>query len=546
MGSVVNEIPEVDALLVGAGFGSFTLMNRLRKLGLNCKIYEKGAASGGIWHWNCYPGARVDSDTPIYMMYDPELNEDFTFTERYAGWKDLQRYFKHIEKKWDLNKDITYNKHVDAAVFDEKRKQWLVECSDGSEIYCKYFIPCIGFASKSFSPPFKGLSEFKGDVYHTAKWPQHDVNLKGKRVAHVGTGASGIQCIQESAPKAKQYTVYQRTPNYCLPMNQRKLDPKEEEKKKKSGWYKEQQDKTYNTFAGFTYDFAKKKTFDDTPEEREKFYHKLMVEDGGFKYWLATYEDMLKDQKANDEAYNFWKKTVRKRIPDPKKAELLAPEKPPHPWGTKRPSLEQRFYEVVSMDHVDIIDVNADPILEVTEKGIKTRDGGVVEVDVIILATGFDSVTGSLSQLNIQGTNGGTIADHWKNGTSTAMGIAINEFPNMFFVYGPQAPTAFSNGPSCTQIQAEWIENTIRSLEKDKVERFEAKEETEKDWNRRMHEEWDATLFPLAKSWYQGSNIPGKRVEPLNWSGGIPAYIETLNNSVANNYQGWNVVRASA
>jgi cation diffusion facilitator CzcD-associated flavoprotein CzcO len=215
-------------------------------------------------------------------------------------------------------------------------------------------------------------------------------------------------------------------------MNQRKLDPKEEDEKKKSGWYEEQQKKTYHTFAGFQYDFEQKKTLDDSPEEREKFFHKLMVEDGGFKYWLANYEDIFFDQKANDEVYEFWKKTVRKRIPDPKKAELLAPEVPPHPWGTKRPSLEQNFYEVVSMDHVDLIDVNADPIIEVTEKGIKTRDGGVVEVDTIILATGFDSVTGSLAQLNIQGVNGGTIADHWKNGTTTAMGIALNEFPNRY------------------------------------------------------------------------------------------------------------------
>jgi cation diffusion facilitator CzcD-associated flavoprotein CzcO len=300
-------------------------------------------------------------------------------------------------------------------------------------------------------------------------------------------------------------------------MNQRKLDPKEEEEKKKNGWYEKQLNKTYNTFSGFTYDFQDRKTFDDTPEEREKFFHHLMVEEGGFHYWLNTYSDMLFDQKANDEAYNFWKKTVRKRIPDPKKAELLAPEQAPHPWGTKRPSLEQNFYEVVSMNHVDIVDVNADPIVEVTEKGIRTRDSGVVEVDVIILATGFDSVTGSLAQLNIQGTTGGTIADHWKNGTRTAMGIAIAEFPNMFFMYGPQAPTAFSNGPSCTQVQAEWVEDTIKRFEAEGIQRFEAKPGTEEDWCRRMKEKWDASLFPLAKSWYQGSNIPGKRVEPLNW-----------------------------
>lgn len=491
-------------------------MRRLRKQGFKVKIYEKGAASGGIWYWNCYPGARVDSDAPIYQLFDKDLWQDFTFTERYAGWQELRRYFEYVEKKWDLKKDIVYNKHVDGAHFDEKKHQWLVECSDGSSVYCRWFIPCIGFASKRFTPPFKGLSDFRGDVYHTAVWPQHGVNLKNKRVAQVGTGASGIQCAQEIGPHVKHLTLYQRTPNYCLPMNQKKLDPKEEEENKKSGKYEEAMKTTYNTFAGFTYDFAQKNTFDDTPEEREKFFHKLLIEQGGFRYWLNTYKDMLFDQKANDEAYKFWRQSVLKRIPDPKKAELLAPEKPPHPWGTKRPSLEQNFYEVVSLPHVDIIDVNKDPIIEVTEKGIRT-ESGIVEVDVIILATGFDSVTGSLAQLSIQGTSGGTIADHWKNGTRTSMGIAINEFPNMFFLYGPQAPTAFSNGPSCTQIQADWVEKTLKQLTDEKITRFEPKEESEEDWCRRMKEKWDNSLFPLAKSWYQGSNIPGKRVEPLNW-----------------------------
>jgi cation diffusion facilitator CzcD-associated flavoprotein CzcO len=350
----------------------------------------------------------------------------------------------------------------------------------------------------------------------TNRWPQHQVNLKGKRVAQIGTGASGIQVIQEIGDATKHLTIYQRTPNFCLPMNQRKLDPEEEKKKKEAGEYEKEFAACRTTFSGFSYDFAQKNTFDDSKEQRDAFFQDLLVTQGGFRYWLNTYKDMLFDQKANDEAYNFWRDTVRKRITNPEKQELLAPTKPPHPWGTKRPSLEQRFYEVVDKDHVDIIDVNAHPILEVTEKGLRT-DMGEVEVDVLILATGFDSVTGSLAQLNIQGVNGGTIADHWKDGTKTSMGIAIPEFPNMFFLYGPQAPTAFSNGPSCTQFQAEWIDRTLCKLKEDGITRFEATPEQEADWCKRMKEKWDITLFPLAKSWYQGSNIPGKRVEPLNW-----------------------------
>jgi cation diffusion facilitator CzcD-associated flavoprotein CzcO len=532
MGSIQEPIPEVDALIVGAGFGSFTVINRLRKQGLKCKIYEKGARSGGIWFWNCYPGARVDTDSPIYQLFDKELWEDWTFKERYElaplsyldtadikhrypGGKELKKYFEYVDQKWGLSKDIEYNMHVDGAVFDENLNKWLVETSSGEQIYCRWFIPCIGFAARRYTPPINGLGNFRGDIYHTAIWPQHDVNLKGKRVAQIGTGASGIQVIQTIGPVVKNLTVFQRTPNYCLKMEQRQLDHEEEQRKKKAGTYDEAIEMTRHTFAGFTYDFREKDTFDDTPEEREKFFQDLF-DSGGFLFWLATYQDMLFDQKANDEAYKFWRKEVLKRIPDPKKAALLAPEKPPHPWGTKRPSLEQNVYEVFSLPHVDIIDVNESPVLEITGTGLRTKEG-LIEVDVIILATGFDSVTGSLGQLNIRGVDGSSIADHWKDGTTTSLGIAMHNFPNMFFLYGPQAPTAFSSGPSCTQFQAEWVEKTIKELREKGVVYFEATKEAEMDWTRRMHEEWNKTLFPLAKSWYQGANIPGRKVEPLNW-----------------------------
>lgn len=541
----MSEAPEhIDVLLVGAGFGSFTLLNKLKKLGYKVKIYEKGAASGGIWYWNCYPGARVDSDTPIYQLFDKDLWEDFTFKERYAGGPELRRYFDHIEKKWHVSEHITYNKHVDGAYFDENKKQWLVDCSDGSEITCEWFIPCIGFASRRYTPPIQGLSNFRGDIYHTAVWPQHGVNLKGKRIGQFGTGASGIQCAQEIGDKAKTLTVYQRTPNFCLPMNQRKLDPEEEQRKKDDGTYEREFAKTRETFAGFTYDFLEKNTFDDTPEEREALFHKLLVEEGGFRFWLNTYKDMLFDEKANQEAYNFWRKSVLARVKNPEKQELLAPEKAPHPWGTKRPSLEQRFYEVMDQDHVTIIDVNKHPVQEVTEKGIKT-DLGEVELDVIILATGFDSVTGSLAQLNIQGINGGTIADHWKDGLKTSMGIAIPEFPNMFFLYGPQAPTAFSNGPSCTQFQAEFLAKFFEKIRDEKIVRAEATKESEDDWTKRMHEKWNESLFPQAKSWYQGANIPGRKVEPLNWAGGMPEYVASMSRSLENDYQGWKIAKAN-
>lgn len=535
---------EYDVLIVGAGFGGVATLTRLRKAGYKVKILEKGSAGAGIWYWNCYPGARVDSDAPIYQMFDKEVYEDFTFHERYPGWQELRRYFEYLDKKLDLDKDTKYNCTVTGARFDENTHKWTLKTSTGTDYVCRWFIPAIGFAAKKYTPKIPGMEKFKGVIEHTATWPQQGVDLVDKRIAVIGTGASGVQTIQECGKDAKQLTVYQRTPNYACPMNQRMMTDEEVKKMKTSGHFERSFKLCGETFAGFDYDFSTKNTFDDDAETRKAFYHDLLITQGGFKFWLATYKDMLFSEEANREAYNFWRDFTRSRIDDPKKAEILAPMEPPHPWGTKRPSLEQEYYEIYNLPHVDLVDITADPIAEIVEDGIVTTSGKKQVCDVIALATGFDSVTGSLAQLDIRGVNNQTIADHWKDGLKTSMGIAIHGFPNMFFLYGPQAPTAFSNGPSCTQIQARWVESTMKEIEKNGITRFEATQEQEDDWTRRTHEAWSASLFPRAKSWYQGSNIPGKRVEPLNWAGGIPAYIETLDTSIANNFQGW--VTASA
>lgn len=300
-------------------------------------------------------------------------------------------------------------------------------------------------------------------------------------------------------------------------MNQRTFSPGEIAQWKKEGKFDVDFESLTKTFAGFTYDFLDKKTFDDTPEERRALFHDLLIEKGGFRYWLNTYSDMLFDEKANREAYNFWRDAVRARIKDKRKAEIMAPTEPIHPWGTKRPSLEQHIYETISQDNCTLIDITADPIAEFTETGIITESGHKADFDLIALATGFDAVTGSLSQIDIQSPKGGNIADHWKDGLRTSMGIAMNGFPNMYFLYGPQAPTAFSNGPSCVQFQARWLAEHLKGIKEAGITRVEATDEMEKEWTRRTHEAWDATLFPQAKSWYQGANIPGRKVEPLNW-----------------------------
>jgi len=531
---------EYDAVIIGAGFGGIATLMRLRRLNLKIRVFEKGSDMGGIWYWNCYPGARVDSDTPIYQLFDKELWEGWKFKERYPGWQELREYFHYLDSKLDLKKDIQFNTACTGARFDEQNDQWVIDLDDGTgiKVRARWFIAAMGFAARSYTPTYPGIDKFKGEIHHTSKWPQTGVDLQNKRIAVVGTGASGVQTIQESAPQAKQLTVYQRTPNFALPMNQKFTDPAETERLKSEGYFEQEHDKCFKCFAGFNFEFRTKGTFDDSLEERKRVFEDLLIKQGGFHYWLGAYNDMLFNPKANREAYDFWRDFVRSRIHDPKKAELLAPMDPPHPWGTKRPCLEQNYYEMFNLSHVDLVDLRADPIEEFTETGIRTRSG-VKEFDVIALATGFDSITGPLAQLDIRDTKGNTIADHWKDGLRTAIGISLAGFPNMFYLYGPQAPTAFANGPTCVQLQARWIEKTISSLIEKDMKRIEAKPEKEVEWTQATHQFWYASLFPQAKSWYQGSNVPGKREEPLNYVGGFPAYTKALFDSLENNFQDW-------
>ena len=541
MGSIQRP-RELDVLIIGGGFGGFTQWKKYvasspnclqdtdiytnlpfyrikdLNLGLTVKIYEKAPESGGIWYWNCYPGARVDSDFPTYQLFDKELWSTFTFSERFPGGPELREYFKHVEKTWNMASDIEYNKGVSGATWDPAGSSWRVLCEDGTVTYCKWLLPCLGSGNKTNIPPFPGMEKFKGEMYHTARWPQGGVDTKGKRVAVVGTGASGVQVIQEIGDEVEHLTIYQRTPNLCMPMSQRKLDPQEEEEKKVEK-YAQLLGRCNQAIAGGIEYPVLRSGMDDTPEQRKELWDRLWAH-GGFTFWVGSYYDLMANPETNNEVYKYWRSRILERIKNPKKQELLAPEKAPHPWGTKRPSLEQRYFEVVDQDHIDIVDTGASPIIGFGERGLITKDEGEIPVDIIVLATGFDNML-SISTLNLVGLNGATIQDHWRNGVKSSMGIAVSGFPNLFYLYGTQAPSAFANGPSLNQYQAEWVTETIRACEKEGVISIEARKEVEDQWVELLQSEWNKTLFPKAKSWYTGSNIPGKKIEGMFWVGGL-------------------------
>lgn len=437
----------------------------------------------------------------------------------------------------DIKKDCAFNTRVVGAQFDKPSGKWKVQTEDGRTATCNYLLLALGFAAKRHFPDWPGMETFKGEIHHSSFWPASGVDVTGKRVAVIGTGSTGIQIAQETSKTAASITQFVRTPNLCLPMQQKDLT-KEEQDKRKQGEYQELFKHRLTTFAGFGYDYVQKETFDDTPEEREAFYEERW-QNGGFEFWLANYKDLLFDSKANREAYNFWAKKTRARITDPEKREILAPLEPPHAFGTKRPSLEQNYYEMLDRPENKVVDINKYPIKEVTENGILTADGRLHEFDVIALATGFDSITGGIKNMGLKNVDGVLLADKWKNGTYSYLGMTISGFPNCFFLYGAQGPTAFSNGPTCVEVQGDWIVDAIVKLRGQGLDYCDATHEAEKQWRETVIKFSDKTLFPQTKSWYMGDNVPGKVREQLSFAGGFPEYSKAIRRALDNGFEGF-------
>ncbi|KAK7054358.1 hypothetical protein VNI00_003552 [Paramarasmius palmivorus] len=534
---------ELDVLVVGAGFGGLSQLHQLRKLGHKVKVFEAGSQIGGIWYWNCYPGARVDSPIPIYELSLEELWRDWNWTERFPGWQELRAYFRHVDEKLDLSKDIFFNTRVTNAKWDTSMSRWIIQSDGGAPVvHARFLVLAVGFAAKHYMPAFEGLDTYQGICHHTAKWPQQGVDLKGKKVAVIGTGASGVQVIQElgSEGACKHLTVFQRTPNIAVPMRQRKIDVAQQNQEKEL--YPILYRRRLQTPGGFVWERFPKTYFSMTPEERL-----LRLESGyatgTFEFLTSICSDLATDEKANAEVYAFWRKKTLARINDPKLQEKLAPVTPPHPMVARRHSLEQTYYEVFNQSNVDLVDTNETPIARFTNKGIVTSDGVEREFDAVVLATGFDSITGGIIQIDIRGVDGSSIKDKWKNGVYTYLGMAIENFPNMFYICGPQAPTALANGPTCVEVQGNWIIECIEHMTKNNLSSIEPTSEAAQYWRNMVFSVWDATLLKKSRSWWNGANIPGKIIEPLNFSGGLGYYAQICEEKAKNGYEGFHIVR---
>jgi cation diffusion facilitator CzcD-associated flavoprotein CzcO len=544
--SVVNgdsKVEEFDAVIVGAGFGGIYLLHKLRKLGYKVKVLEAGKWFGGIWWWNSYPGARVDTHWPFYEFAAKELWEDWTWKERFPSRDELVAYFEHVDQKWDLQKDILFDNAVVKADFDDSSNTWTAVTNKGYTAKAQFLLLATGFAAKRYTPKIKGLDTFQG-AYHTAAWPEEGVDVKGKKVGIIGTGASGVQVIQEIAPVVEHLTIFQRTANLALPMvqefyNEKTVQKQINAKKEFPAVFKH----IRKTFGGFDYDFLTKSSEDDTPEERIAYWES-QYKVGGFTLWLHNYKDILKNPVVNRAMYDFWVDKTRARLAglDPEFIENLAPLEPVNPWGTKRPSLETHYYETFHQKNIDLYNIKKNPIAEVTPKGVKLSGGQEIELDLLILATGFDAVTGSLLQIDITGANGVKLVDKWAEGTATQLGIATSSFPNMLFMYGPQAPTGFAIGPRISEVQGDWIVGLLEDMKQHHYIRIDASVAAEEKWKKINNDVTAETLMVKAKTWYMGDNVPGKPREALNYMGGLGHYETLLNACTAGGYEGFNLM----
>lgn len=452
----------------------------------------------------------------------PEVYTTWAWSKKFPAGEELRRYFQHVDEVLDISKDVEFGVRVTGAQFDAQNGRWDIKTNDGRLTHSRFFILGVGISAKPYIPKLDGLDCFEGLKYHPSQWPKNGIEVEGKQVAIIGTGATGVQLIQEWGKSAKQLVVCQRTPNIAMRMGQEDLSREGQDKRKAEypGIFKERE----TTFSGMIYHTMKRNAADDTHEERQAVFERLWGE-YSFAIWLANYQDILADPQANRWLYDFWVKKTRERINDPRKKDILAPLEPPHPFGTKRPSLEQNYYETFNQPNVELVDLKQHNI-EIKPNGILVDDGTFYQIDAMAIATGYDAVTGSMLNMDLRNVEGRPLSEDWKNGARSHLGMTRHGYPNMFFLHGAHGPTALSNGPSGIELQGRWVIDAIKKMLDDGINSINPTEEAEQEWKANIYGISDKTLFPLTNSWYMGANIPGKKKEPLNYGGGLAKYEE--------------------
>lgn len=526
-------VSHFDAVVIGAGFSGLYMLYRLRELGLSTRVYEAGGGVGGTWYWNRYPGARCDSPSVHYSYsFSPELEQEWEWTEKYPRQPEILRYLNHVADRFDLRGDIQLNTRVITAVYDDVMNRWTIQTDQGDKVSARYCITAIGCLSTPNTPKFKGLDSFTGQVYHTGRWPHEGVDLTGKRVGVIGTGSTGIQAIPQIAKQAAHVTVFQRTPNYSLPAQNRPLTP--EEKAEIKANYRKLRKTDRESPAGLTINLNPKSALEVTPEERQSAFEERWKVGGAAA--LAAFSDIAVNLEANTYMADFVRSKIGEMVHDPDTARMLMPHD--HPIGSKRICVDTEYYETYNRENVSLVDVRKSPIEEITPHGLRTRDAEY-ELDVVVFATGFDAMTGALFKIDIRGENGQALKDKWAVGPRTYLGLMTTGFPNLFVITGPGSPSVLSNMPVSIEQHVEWISDCVEYMREHNFTRIEPTIEVENAWVAHVNNVANSTLYPLANSWYLGANIPGKPRIFMPYVGGVGNYRIKCQEIAEKGYEGF-------
>ncbi|MGF6311398.1 acetone monooxygenase [Bradyrhizobium sp. i1.8.4] len=525
-----------DAVVVGAGVAGLYQLFRLREQGLSVKAIDAGSSVGGTWYWNRYPGARFDSEGHTYQyLFSEELYKGWSWSERFPGQPEIERWLNYVADRLDLRKDIQFGTTVKSAHFNEATQRWLVTTDQGDVIDAQFLVTCCGMLSAPHVS-FPGQETFKGKLFHTARWPKGAIELAGKRVGVVGNGATGIQVIQSIAGEVGHLKVFIRTPQYIIPMKNPKWDASDAEAYKSK--FKFLTERLPKTFTGFEFDFEHVWA-DLTPQQRRQVIEDCW-NDGSLKLWVSSFAELFFDEAINAEITEFVREKMRERIKDPKLCEQLIPSD--YGFGTHRVPLESNFLEAFHRRNVEIVSVKNNPIVRITPEGIQTADGTVHAFDVIILATGFDAGTGALTRIDIRGRDGRSLKDDWGRDIRTTMGLQVHGYPNLFTTAVPLAPSAaLCNMTTCLQQQVEWIADCIRYLRGKNLSVIEPTRDAEDQWVAHHDETANATLIAKTNSWYLGSNVEGKPRRVLSYCGGVGTYRQKCDEVAASGYRGFAV-----
>lgn len=501
-----NDTSELDAIIIGAGFSGLYALHHLRdELGLNVRCYEAASGVGGTWWYNRYPGARVDAPTsPFYgYLFSQRLADDWTWTETRSDGPTILSYLEFVAERLDLKKDIKFDTWVSDARYDEENQRWSITTAKGGTASAQFLISATGVVFVTNLPDYKGIDDFAGDIYHTGRWPHEEVSLKGKRVGVIGTGSSGVQVIPEIAKEADHVTVFQRTAQYALPGRNRLLtDEEKRETRDNREYYRDMM----RNEGGFPFRLGRLRASDHTPEERRARYEELWAQ-GGYALMLGSCAGVMADRELNEEISAFVRSKIRGLIDDPATAEKLMPK---YLFGTKRLILDNGYFETFNRQNVSLVDLREDPIVEFTPSTVRTEQGKH-PIDVLVLATGYDAVTGSMLKLNPKGRGGISLKQKWQDRFESYLGVTIPGFPNLFAIHGPGSPGVFFTVPLGSELTTEWIGGCIRHMRDNKLRVAEATQEAATAWGQEIDTIAGKTLFPLTDSWYTGANVKGKK-----------------------------------